>query len=377
MPPRQNLYTQFLRWLLPLLAVAYALAAAITVGLYYQDQHATAKTQREQTLETFAQVLINPLWDCNSVTAHGIIHAITLQPSVLFASAPDQCAQKYIQSGSLPEHGNTDTLNTALNYIDELGRTHNLGELSIAFEPVSVFSAASRSLAAQLTLFLSILAAVLASALWTFKRTIGKPLKQLRQAMHQHETVDPVPENWTVELTEVTETYNTQLEKLRSQARHDPLTGLGNRLKLEEDLGRAIRRARRTAARDHVLLLDLDQFKSINDQFGHAAGDEVLRIVAQRLLSCVRDTDTVARLGGDEFVVVIADVSKGSDADYITVLTERLRHSLAQPIAWQNTFLHVDASIGLAQLIQDGNTIDELLAHADADMYRQKTQNLR
>src|SRR5690606_27122716 len=103
------------------------------------------------------------------------------------------------------------------------------------------------------------------------------------------------------EISEVTQTYNTQLQELRQQARHDSLTGLGNRLLLEEHLSRAIRRAARTGLQGHVLLLDLDRFKPINDTFGHAAGDAVLRTVAQRLLACVRDTDTVTRLGGDEF----------------------------------------------------------------------------
>lgn len=374
MSPRQKLYTQFLRQLLPLLGLAYILAASITAGLYYQDQRAEAENQRNQTLKTFAHVLVKPLWDCNSLTANGIIQAITLQPNVQWASAPDQCAQKLIQSGNPSHHDRMHTLTTSLHYVDEHGRSHPLGELSIAFEPISVFTAASRGLMAQLAIFLSMLAAVLASALWTFERTIGKPLMKLRQAMHEHEALDPIPADWTVELTEVTQTYNTQLQKLRRQARHDVLTGLGNRRKLEEDLNRAIRRAERTGLRGHVMLLDLDQFKAINDEFGHAAGDEVLRTIAQRLLACVRDTDTVVRLGGDEFVIVTTDISKERRPDHVIALTKRIRHAVAEPIAWHDTFLHVKASIGLAQFDRDGNTSTALLAQADANMYLHKTQ---
>ena len=107
MPTRRKLYTQLLRQLLPLIALAYVLAAAVTAGLYYQDQRVTAEAQRKQTLETFAHVLLKPLWDCNSLTADGIIQAITLQPNVQWASAPDQCAQKLIQSG-IPSHDRVD-----------------------------------------------------------------------------------------------------------------------------------------------------------------------------------------------------------------------------------------------------------------------------
>lgn len=374
MPSRQKLYTRFLRQLLPLLALAYVLAAAVTAVMYYQDQRDKAKSQRNQTLETFAHVLIKPLWDCNSLTAGGIIQAITLQPNVQWASAPDQCTQKLIQSGTPSKRGSVDTLSTSLHYVDENGRSHPLGDLNIAFDPISVFTAASRGLVPQLAIFLTILAAVLASALWIFERTIGRPLLQLRQAMHKHKAVEPIPEDWTVELTEVTQTYNAQLQKLRSQARHDLLTGLGNRLKLEEDLARAIRRAERTGARAHVLLLDLDKFKTINDAYGHAAGDEVLRTVAQRLLACVRDTDTVVRLGGDEFVIVTADIAKDSDTDDIIALTKRITQTLAQPIPWHDTLLDIGVSVGVARFGRHGNTTAALLEQADANMYQQKTQ---
>ncbi|NYT25347.1 diguanylate cyclase [Alcaligenaceae bacterium] len=374
MSPRQNLYTEFLRRLLPLLALAYVLTATISAGLYYLGQQEEARNQRQQTLETFAHVLVKPLWDCNSLTARGIVHAMTLQPNVRWASAPDQCAQQLIQSGTSSSHASAETLSTPLRYVDEHGRSHPLGELSVAFEPVSIFTAASRSLVPQLVIFLSMLIAVLAGALWVFERTIGKPLEQLRRAMHDHEALDPVPAGWTAEITEVTQTYNAQLQTLRNQARRDMLTGLGNRLKLEEELDRAIRLTARTGSRGHVLLLDLDHFKTINDEFGHAAGDEILRTVAQRLLACVRDIDTVARLGGDEFVIIVANIPHDLHADHLIALTKRIRHSLAQPIPWKDTFLQVRASIGLAEFGLDGSTISALLERADARMYLHKTQ---
>ena len=405
MRTRQSLYSKFLQRLLPLLVVAYTLAAAITAGVYYQDQDEKSRRHREQTLETFAHVLIKPLWDCDSLTSAGIIHAVTLLPDVRWAGTTDQCAQKRIESGVAPEPGDPHTLSMPLRYVDEYGRSHPLGALSIAFRPLSLFTAASGSLALQLVIFLSTLAAVIAGALWTFGRTVGKPLSQLRQSMHQHEPVDPIPHDWTAEISDVTRTYNNQLMELRKQARHDALTGLGNRLKMEEELGRALRQARRTGRAGHVLLLDLDQFKSINDTHGHAAGDDILCVVAQRLKNCVRDTDTVIRLGGDEFVIIATNTDhptkspsecgpewgpelgsdphfaeSGSDPNsftpqssaYVWRLKRRISESLGQAILWKGKLLHVGASIGVARFDGHDSSIDALLALADADMYRHK-----
>lgn len=363
--PAQKLYTRFLRQLLPLLALAYVLTAALTTWLYYQNQRIAASNQRSQTLDTFAHVLVKPLWDCNSLTAEGIIQAMTLQPNVRGASVLNQCTQKLIQAGTLPDKNSKDTLSTPLQYVDEMGTIHMLGELQVAFQPQSIFTAAARSLVPQLAVFLSMLAVVLACTLWTFRRIIGAPLLQLCQAMHRQQALDPIPDDWADEISEVTRTYNTQLQELRHQARHDPLTGLGNRLRLEERL----EHVKQTGTQGHVLLLDLDRFKPVNDTFGHAAGDEVLRTVAQRLLACVRDLDTVVRLGGDEFAIIAPDTIEDSDAD---ALVTRITHALTQPILWRDTPIYITPSIGRARFGPDDNDSNALLALADADMYRAK-----
>lgn len=371
----KKLYSRFLRQLLPLLALAYVLAASVTTALYYQDELAESSERRRQTLQTFANVLIKPLWDCNSLTASGIIDALMLQPDVRGVSALDQCAQQPIHAGVLPGKDSKDTLSKPLHYIDEAGRSHALGELRIAFQPLSILTAAARGLAPQLAVFLSMLAAVLASALWTFSRTIGQPLSHLRQAMREHQTLDPIPTDWTEELVEVTQTYNTQLQELRRQARRDPLTGLANRLLLKEHLERALFQAQRTGARGHVLLLDMNKFKQINDTLGHAAGDELLRTTAQRLLACVRSTDIVARLGGDEFVVVASVASSLTAAESALTLVTRIREAMSQPAIWQGTPIELTYSIGVAHFDKDSGSVSALLAEADANMYRDKARS--
>lgn len=368
----QKLYTRFLHRLLPLLALAYVLAASLTTGLYYRDQLIEAGNQRSQTLHTFAHVLVKPLWDCNSLTAGGIIQSMTLQPDVRGVSVRDQCAQRTIQAGVLPDKDDIDTLRTPLRYIDEMGGTHELGDLRIAFEPISIFTAASRGLVPQLAVFFSMLAAVLASALWTFNRTIGQPLSQLRQAMREHQPLKPIPIGWAEELTEVTQTYNTLLQELRRQARRDPLTGVANRLLLEEHLERAIVHAERTGIGGYVVLIDLDRFKPINDTLGHAAGDEVLRTVAQRLVRCMRSTDIVARLGGDEFVVVTSDVSPDTAQGDADALKARIREAMKQPAVWEGTPIEISFSLGLARFGKGNDDIAALLEEADANMYKDK-----
>ncbi|ADW69921.1 GGDEF domain-containing protein [Granulicella tundricola] len=157
--------------------------------------------------------------------------------------------------------------------------------------------------------------------------------------------------------------------KIRHMAQHDPLTGLPNRTLLDDRIQQAIERAIRYRQNAAVLLLDLDTFKSINDTYGHAAGDEVLKTVAARLRSAVRATDSVFRLGGDEFVIVLGDLAtKGPIVDF----TRKIFVSLLPPIPWEDQALNISASIGVANYPGDGATPEALLVQADIAMYRMK-----
>ena len=151
---------------------------------------------------------------------------------------------------------------------------------------------------------------------------------------------------------------------LRHQASHDGLTGLANRSHLAE---RAAARADEPLA---VLLLDLNDFKGVNDTLGHAAGDELLCVVGDRLLECVRPEDVVGRLGGDEFVILLF----GAGADTATGVADRIRHRLHEPVRLAGVDLSTRASIGIA-VRPPGESIDlaTLTAQADAAMYVDKT----
>jgi diguanylate cyclase (GGDEF)-like protein/PAS domain S-box-containing protein len=153
-------------------------------------------------------------------------------------------------------------------------------------------------------------------------------------------------------------------------AHHDALTGLPNRLLLMDRLSQAIKNAQRTQNDLAVFYIDLDKFKSINDSFGHAAGDKVLITVAKRLRQTVRIVDTIARIGGDEFFVMMESVSTVQD---VQAMAEKLIHSLKQPVNWNNKHeLFVTSSIGICLAPEDGKTPEEVLKKADIVMYQLK-----
>lgn len=157
---------------------------------------------------------------------------------------------------------------------------------------------------------------------------------------------------------------------LAYQAMYDSLTGLANRRLLVDRLNQAISRLEREKnAICTVFFFDLNNFKKINDRFGHKTGDIVLSTVAQRVREEVRASDTVARLGGDEFVIAITDDSSSS---YVKQLEERLHKIIRKPVALDEFDLHVDISLGIATYPQDGETTEELLKIADQRMYENK-----
>ncbi|MBF6174327.1 diguanylate cyclase [Nocardia blacklockiae] len=167
---------------------------------------------------------------------------------------------------------------------------------------------------------------------------------------------------------DVTE-FRASRRQLEYQATHDPLTGLANRSLVLSRLAAALGTSEDLPVAT-VLFIDLDGFKNINDTLGHAIGDTVLQIVAQRLQRSLRHDDVVGRLGGDEFLVLLSGHTQPEDLD---VLVKRLRQSMSEPIIARGHRIHVDASIGVAPLHPgDTRTPEAVLHDADLAMYRAK-----
>ena len=157
--------------------------------------------------------------------------------------------------------------------------------------------------------------------------------------------------------------------KLIHDALHDPLTGLANRVLLRDHLERALARRGRSPGTIALLFVDLDDFKRINDSYGHAAGDQILVRVAERLVDTVRADDVVGRQSGDEFAVLLAQVR---DPDEAAVSAKRILGELRRPILLGAHSIVVGGTIGVAVAMEPGATAEDLLTQADAAMYAAK-----
>jgi diguanylate cyclase (GGDEF)-like protein len=152
-------------------------------------------------------------------------------------------------------------------------------------------------------------------------------------------------------------------------AHHDVLTGLPNRMLLQDRLGQTMEIARRQGSQFAVLFMDLDRFKDINDAYGHAVGDQLLQSVAERLLSCVRQSDTVCRLGGDEFVLVLRTIERAEDA---RLTAQKILTAFEQPHPIDGRDFNISVSIGISIFPDDAQDVETLINRADTAMFYAK-----
>jgi diguanylate cyclase (GGDEF)-like protein len=212
-----------------------------------------------------------------------------------------------------------------------------------------------------------------------FRNAVLRPLQGLEQAIGRINAGDGrqrAPVHRDDEIGIVCQSFNSLLDQqeenrrqLQYLAYHDVLTGLPNQLLVKDRLAQAIAFADRSGNRVALLFLDLDNFKTINDSLGHPVGDALLRAVTDRLIGCIRDTDTLARQGGDEFLVILADVDSSDD---IATLAEKLLERLVMPFQIEGHDLSTSASIGIAIHPDDSRDFDTLLKKADTALYEAK-----
>ncbi|MRW85479.1 EAL domain-containing protein [Pseudoduganella sp. FT26W] len=168
--------------------------------------------------------------------------------------------------------------------------------------------------------------------------------------------------------TEITERKLAE-QRIQHIAHHDVLTGLPNRVLLQDRLAQAVAFANRSGKPLWVMLIDLDRFKFVNDSMGHKAGDQLLQTVAQRLQDSVRDSDTVARLSGDEFVAILTEYPEQALSHDVA---QRIMRAVTQPVMLEGKEFFVTCSIGVAVYGADGTSAQRLIEHADIAMYRAK-----
>jgi len=193
------------------------------------------------------------------------------------------------------------------------------------------------------------------------KDFVSKPLDMAEVLMRVHNMLE------VRLLHEASRNYGKQLEAL---ALNDPLTGLANRRLLTDRMAMALVHAQRNSSAMAVVYLDLDGFKQINDTLGHAVGDELLKMVAGRLLTTVRQEDTVARLGGDEFILALWHVS---GSDYAARVAERAIEVIAQPYEIEGNIVSITVSAGVSIYPDHGEDADTLMKSADLALYAAKS----
>ena len=173
------------------------------------------------------------------------------------------------------------------------------------------------------------------------------------------------------DITEITSHVST----LTHQACHDPLTGVTNRAVMDDRLHHAIDRAQRAGSKIALYFIDLNDFKLINDQYGHEAGDKILIGIASSLRACLRNSDTISRFGGDEFIIIIEDIE---GEEHIRSVLTAIEFAISEPIVLDNeTSLTANASIGMAIYPDDAADADALIKAADIAMYLQKKQKTK
>jgi diguanylate cyclase (GGDEF)-like protein len=208
---------------------------------------------------------------------------------------------------------------------------------------------------------------------WGLVFPIGCALDAWLPHLHIDDTAYNIPK-YIVAIGVILTLLEEQMERSVFLAKHDELTGLPNRRMLEERLDAAIERGRRNGLKFALFTIDLDRFKTINDSFGHSAGDGFLCDVAERFASRMRKIDTCARYGGDEFIVVADQLQTRGDAECIA---RDLMETLAEPIKVRGENVHAEASIGIALFPDDGQDAETLYAISDAAMYASKHMHRR
>jgi diguanylate cyclase (GGDEF)-like protein/PAS domain S-box-containing protein len=178
------------------------------------------------------------------------------------------------------------------------------------------------------------------------------------QLLYYEGTVEDITERKTFE------------KEISHQATHDSLTNLPNRSLLKDRLRQYIQNTNRETAQLAILFIDLDHFKNVNDSLGHAAGDVLIKVVAERLQKCMREGDTVARLGGDEFVLALPNIHAGTEI--MSHAIQRILDIIQLPCVIEDKEFYIGCSIGVSVFPDDANDVDTLLKNADMAMYKAK-----
>lgn len=351
----------------------------------YRQQLALADSLQQQLVGTVQVQAEVAAFAANSQIAQGVLEGLLVNPVILAArieSGTGFKAELGSRKNANFEHGKTYTLFSPVDHLEPIGALVVVQN----DDQVNRTAAAAAVLQTGLMLAEVLVAAIIMAVV--LRIMLIKPITRLAQAMA---TIQPGSasrlavdaSNATNELGALANSANTllaaaeaaiaevevQRDELERLATHDHLTGLPMARLADDRLHVACRSAHRNHTKVALLFIDLDDFKAVNDDHGHAVGDAVLQAVAGRLRECIRGEDTAARIGGDEFLVILGGLA---DARAAAVVAENIGSALARPFAVADLELQLGASIGIAVFPDHTGDVDAMRRVADQAMYQVK-----
>jgi len=377
--------------LLPVILATILASIAFGISTYRDMMSEFRNSQADIAIET-SKSIAEPMWNLDESNALRLLNAVVDGVDVYQALILDPYNTQFIKVGDLPVMGSDSVKQKIVYSLD--GKDNELGMLILSFGSSSINHAIANQIFRDSIYLLVLVLFIMMGAYITIKRVVRKPLealiKSIRKSVELHSYEEAPTWESNDELGEVTETYNQMVRKISDKemalheaisiaeqerekaeilARTDSLTNLNNRRALF-DYGRLVEDQSHRSGRPYtVILMDIDHFKTINDTYGHKAGDNVLREISIAILSIVRDADIPGRIGGDEFAVILPETI----ADRALNLAERLRGKVAGlSMPFDDMVLTVTASFGVAESSGGKERIEKVISYADEALYKSK-----
>ena len=329
---------------------------------------------------TQAAALERPLWEFDSATVDRLFRSYAKVPELLSAEvmAPDGKVVASARGGDATGFGKRFFREMSLVH-QTPGGDYAVGRLRVVFHDGVIRREEADLRRDGMLVLLGAFIMVAAATSLAVRRLVAVPLRRLRDSLHHNaatQTRDPLVWQGDDEVGEVVHAYNQLLAEVNQHtldihrlAYQDALTGLPNRRLVEDRLNHAIMLAERQQRAIAVLFVDIDNFKVVNDTLGHQLGDELLKIVADRISGTLRMMDTVARWGGDEFIVIVESVSLSGEAASVC---DKIIDAVGEPITLGNNLLRIGASVGISLYPQDGADVTTLIKSADMALHEAK-----
>jgi len=348
---------------------------------YSHREHAAAlKLRLDSFAVTQSASLVRPLWQFDSATVDQLFHSYGDLPELLDAQVLGVDGKVLAVAHGRDPSGYQQTFRREVPLVRRSpDGDYVVGRLIVVFHDGVVRSEEAEQRLAGISVLIATFVLVAAATSLAVRRLVARPLRRLRDSLHHNaatQSREPLVWHGDDEVGEVVHAYNQLLSEINQHTRdihrlayQDALTDLPNRRLLEDRLSHAIVLAERQHRAIAVLFVDIDNFKVVNDTLGHKLGDELIKVVAERVSNTLRMMDTVARWGGDEFVILVESVASSGEAASVC---EKIIEAVGVPINLGNNLLRIGASVGISLYPQDGTDVTTLIKSADLALHEAK-----